>query len=92
MSDTDKKKHDPGSDTDSFPIRDFPDLRRLRKAYLKKGDKPIGVDSADNPTPDECEEDFGLTRSTTEEALEFLRQSQCGDEPDDALREFLDDE
>ena len=79
----------------AFRIRDFADLRRLRKSYLKHGDKPIGVDSSDNPVPDAAEEDFGLTKSTVEEALEFLRclrEEGQSTEEDDALREFLDDE
>ena len=79
----------------AFRIRDFSDLRRLRNAYLRRDGKPIGVDSADNPVPDEAEEDFGLTKSTAEEALEFLRCLREEEETaseDDELREFLDDE
>lgn len=75
-----------------FPIRDLPDMRNLRKAYLKKNDKPIGVDSADNPIPHEDEEDFGLKRSTPEEAREFLEETLRCDEADDPLTEFLNDE
>ena len=95
MSDAEKKKGGEKPDKkpdDDFRIRDFPDLRRLRKSYLCKDGKPVGVDSGDTPLPDEQEEDFGLQRSTTEEALEFLRESLCEDDKEDPLREFLDDE
>lgn len=82
-----------GEGDEDFPICDFPDLRRLRAIYLKCGGKPVGMDSTDTPRPDEQEEDFGLRRSTAEEALELLREA-VGEETDehDPLTEFLDDD
>lgn len=88
-----KRKTDPEASEDAaFPIRDFLDLRRLRRTYLRCGDRPTAVDSSSNPIPEDGEDDFGLKRSTEEEALEFLRESLAGDSGDDPLTEFLDDE
>ena len=91
------KKRRPEDECDEdFPIREFPDLRDLRCAYGRGGDHPVGA-AAVGPHPDEGEEDFGLRRSTREEALQFLRdiiavrdaETEDGDDP---LAEFLDDE
>ena len=90
-----EKKKEPEKECGEFRIRDFPDLRRLRKAYLKCGDKPVAVDSSDTPLPDDSEEDFGLKRSTEEEAWQFLRDSTAPENDhaaDDPMREFLEDE
>ena len=95
MSDPEKKKPcDNGPEEHDFPIRDFPDLRKLRHTFLRCGDKPINIDSSDNPRPDEQEQDFGLKRSTAEEALELLREAEKLEEElaDDPLAEFLDDD
>ena len=59
-----------------FRVYPFLDLRTLRKLY---------------PIAEQAEEDFGLTRSTTDDARAFLRQCQDADGADDLL-EFLDDE
>lgn len=78
----------------AFPIRDLPDLRRLRRSYSKRGDSPMAVDSAGNHLPHDREEDFGLQRTTEEEAAEFLRElirERDGDAGDDPLTEFLKD-
>ncbi|MDR1745225.1 MAG: hypothetical protein LBS30_05680 [Planctomycetota bacterium] len=75
-----------------IPIRDFADLRSLRKSYLQRNEKPIGIDSNNHPIADEQEEDFGLKRSTVDEALQFYRDSLSGDEANDSLSEFLNDE
>lgn len=91
MDDKPKKRRCGEAEEKDIPIRDFPDLRRLRKAYLNRDGKPVGVDSNDTPLHD-CEEgDFGLTRSTPEEAWEFLRQ-MLEESHDDDLTEFLDDD
>ncbi len=79
-------------ETGSFRIRSFIDLRRLRSCYLRTTEGFIEIDSNDNPCPGAIEKDFGLKRSTLEEAMEFLRQSLHSSEPDDdLLLEFLDD-
>ena len=89
-----KKKGDGEPEEDAeFTIRELPDLRRLRKTYLRCGDKFIAFDSTDSPLPNNGEEDFGLERSTQEEALEFLRQlTDAADAGPDDLTEFLEDE
>lgn len=76
-----------------FRIYPFLDLRILRRLYLKNTKGLVELDSADNPSPDVAEEDFGLTRSSADDALKFFRQSmtkQDGDDTDD-LAEFLND-
>ncbi len=79
-------------DAREIPIRDFSDIRRLRNSYLRRDDKPIGVDSNNNPIPDEHEEDFDLKHSTADEALQFYHDNVNEAEADDSLLEFLDDE
>jgi hypothetical protein len=86
--DDDAREEDPKK----IPIRDFSDLRFLRTAYVRRGEKPIGVDSNGHPLPDEHEEDFGIRRSTADEALQFLRDSLSDADADDSLLEFLNDE
>lgn len=86
-------KRQPGPDTESrvIPIRELPDIRHLRKAYLRSGDGPIFVDSLNNPIPGANETDFGLTRSSEAEALEFYRESTKKEVEPDELTEFLDE-
>lgn len=89
MSDDEKKKRS----GKVFRIYPFLDLRILRRLYLKNTKGLAELDSADNPSPDAVEEDFGLTRSSADDALKFFRQSttaQDGDDTDD-LAEFLND-
>jgi len=93
----DDSRHDGPDDREDFPIREFPDMRDLRCAGQRTGEHPVDAGAADGPSPDESEEDFGLKRSTREEALQFLRDiiavrdAEAQDE-DDPLTEFLDDE
>ena len=89
MGDIPEKK---GDADEEIPICDFPDLRNLRRAYLKKDDLPIELDSNDNPRPDTTEEDFGLRRSTAEEAWEFFRAIMEAEDGPDDLTEFLNDD
>jgi len=89
MSDDEKKKRC----SKVFRVYPFLDLRTLRKLYLRNREGLVELDSADNPSTETAEEDFGLTRSTTDDALKFFRQSTTGQEGDDEddLTEFLDD-
>lgn len=92
---TESKKKDGDAkkpDERKIPLRDFPDIRKFRGIYLRNNDKPVEVDSNDTPLPEGEEEDFGIRRSSDEEAWDFYRQVVCDEESDDELTEFLNDD
>lgn len=74
------------------PIRDFTDLRRLRRLYRNSvtGVYPPRVLN-EQPLLGGEEEEFGLVRSTEEEAWQFYLESLNADEEEDDLTEFLND-
>lgn len=96
--DKEKKDEKKKKEDEDIRIREFPDMRCLRKTYLSKGGKPVQVDSNDTPRHDveEEEEDFGLKRSSDEEAWQFFCDTQADEKGDkeqrDELTEFLDDQ
>ena len=92
MDESRKKDGGKKADAEEISIRDLPDLRKLRKTFLTKDGKPVEVDSNDTPRHEGEEEDFGLQRSTEEEAWEFYRQNLADDACGDDMTEFLDDE
>lgn len=85
---------DSGAAGEEFVIRELPDLRELRKCYLRSDGVAADDDDSipDEPLPEEGSDRFRLDRSTREEALLFYRENvERGDGEDDELTELLDE-
>ena len=86
----DPADHDPCAD---FSIRELPHLRRLRETCRKLGPPPEpAAGTILPPLATDGDIDFGLRRSTDEEAVAFLRELLAEDDSSDPMTEFLDDE
>lgn len=88
MTTDDKPKANEKRKTGEFPIRPLDDLRRFRDRYPRGANAAPGPDGSD---AGEDEVDFGLKRSTPEEAWQFYLDSLKPNAGDDELTEFLND-
>ncbi len=89
---TEIRKRETESADEEFAMRELPDLRQLRSAYLGPEGIVEGDDIPDTVMPEEESGRFKLIRSTREEAWLFYRENiECGEGEDDDLTELLDE-